>query len=289
MRIYYISFLLVSSFIVSCKMVHLGGNSYKRNDIQFDHTNKDTSIVILYSHAGDTYLDSLKKLFPLDHLFLNTDSELDRVKKILTWTHSQWEHDGHNEPKKSDAITILNEVKEGKRFPCFAFAIVLRDQLNANGFTARTVYLKTKNCETSRVPPGHVVTEVFLNSLHKWVFLDGQDGVLPLLNNKPLNAVEFQAEITKENTNLELYGLNDSSKIAEYYSWIYPYLFYLDTYLDNRYDNGNKAYTIQGKRSLMLVPIGAKKVQKIKFWNMYVDYCLYTNSLLDFYAAPVLK
>lgn len=61
---------------------------------------------------------------------------MQRILSILNWTHHQWKHDGNRSPKKNDAISILNEVKEGARFPCFAYAIVLRDQLTAHGFKA---------------------------------------------------------------------------------------------------------------------------------------------------------
>jgi len=87
--------------------------------------------------------------------------------------------------KTNDAISILKEAEEGRQFPCFAFAIVLRDQLNAMGFNARTVYLKSKNARRSKYPPGHVATEVYLNDLKKWVFIDGQFNVLPILDEIP--------------------------------------------------------------------------------------------------------
>ncbi|MCX2477238.1 hypothetical protein OQZ33_23090 [Pedobacter sp. MC2016-05] len=41
--------------------------------------------------------------------------------------------------------------------------------------------------------------------------------------------------------------------------------------------------TIDGKRSIMLVPQGAPELKSIEFWNSIVDYCIYTNNIIDFY------
>ena len=53
--------------------------------------------------------------------------DIKRVLSIMNWTHHQWKNDGAKTPKGSDAISILNEVKDGGPFPCSAYAIVLRD------------------------------------------------------------------------------------------------------------------------------------------------------------------
>jgi len=208
------------------------------------------------------------------------------VLSILNWTNSRWKHSGNHSPKKNDGISILDEAKSGGRFPCFAYAIVLRDQLNALGYKARTVYLKTQDATTRKSSPGHVATEVFLNDLKKWVFLDGQFNAMPTLDGIPLNAVEFQHAINHnyKQFKLESYGSEVVSK-RYYVNFVYDYLYYFDTSLDTRY-NVTERMKIDGKSSLMLVPKGSKKLDFINFWNMKVDYCVYTNSLMDFYESP---
>jgi len=190
--------------------------------------------------------------------------------------------------QNDDGISILKEAEAGGQFPCFAFAVVLRDQLNASGFKARTVYLKMKNAKNSKYPPGHVATEVYLNDLQKWIFIDGQFNVMPVFDETPLNAVEFQKAITNQENKLKLLSLNEIVKEEEYYSFVYPYLFYLDTTLDNKYNIDNQL-KINGKSSIMLVPLRAKNLTRINFWDMEIDNCIYTNSILDFYAEPILN
>lgn len=281
--------LLAAILIIftSCKTtLYFGDVYFESNNINYNHTDKNQEVQIIYQTEFSPYLERLRKEYPLDVLFEEGEPDTDRVLKILNWTNNRWKHNGRNSPKNNDAISILNEAKGGGQFPCFAFAIVLRDQLNASGYKARTVYLKTKDAKRSKYPPGHVATEVYLNDLKKWIFIDGQFNVMPTLDNIPINAVEFQNAITNQSNELEILSLNKIVKDGEYYSFVYPYLFYLDTFLDNRYDDIERPHKINGKTSIMLVPNGAKELKRINFWDMNIENCIYTNSILDFYSKP---
>jgi len=248
---------------------------------------EDSDIKIKYQQGESSYIQNLKKAYPLALSETATDQE--KVLQVLHWTNSRWKHSGNNSPKKNDAISILQEAEAGGRFPCFAYAIVLRDQLNALGYKARTVYLKTADAKTRKGSPGHVATEVFLNDLQKWVFIDGQFNVMPSLNGVPLNAVEFQNAISTDFDAFQLLSLasNDAKPSkTSYVEFVYDYLFYIDTTLDNRYEIDTR-HLIDGKASLMLVPSGAENLDYINFWEMDVKYCKYTTSAKTFYAKPL--
>ncbi len=286
MKVKLLILLPILIILTSCKpTLYFGEVYFESNKVNYNNTDRNNEIRIIYQSGFSPYLQELKAAYPLDDVFGEGESDTEKVLKVLNWTSSRWEHNGRNSPKKNDAISILKEAQAGGVFPYFAFAIVLRDQLNASGFKARTVYLKTKDAKKSKYPPGHVATEVYLNDLQKWIFIDGQFNVMPALDSTPINAVEFQHAITNQSNELKLLSINKLVKDSEYYSFVYPYLFYLDTVLDNRYDieSPNK---INGKSSVMLVPVGAKKLTRINFWNMNIDNCIYTNSILDFYAEP---
>jgi hypothetical protein len=258
---------------------------YPWDKVDYAESKKRKDLRFYYESAKNTYLDSLKKEYPIDKLIKDDRNDMQRVISILNWTHHQWKHDGNNSPKKDDAISILNEAKAGARFPCFAYAIVLRDQLTAHGFKTRTIYLKTKDAETRKSSPGHVATEVFLNDQKKWVFIDGQFNVMPTLKGKPLNAAEFQQALSNHYDQVVLTSKDKIDK-KEYVDFVYDYLYYFDTALDNRFIPAVERFKLDGKRSLMLVPTGAPNLQKITFWNSKVDYCIYTNSIKDFYTPP---
>ncbi|MFD2566741.1 transglutaminase domain-containing protein [Pseudotenacibaculum haliotis] len=250
---------------------------------------KNESVHIQYDKDRNApFLKELDQKYPITSYVSGYNTDLEKILSILNWTRSQWEHDGNQSPSKSDAITILDEVKAGSRFPCFAYAIVLKSQLENAGFKSRTVYLKTKDVETRRSSPGHVATEVYSEQYQKWIFIDGQFNVMPVLNSVPLNAVEFQQALTSEYDKVELHSKGKAVPKREYVSFVYDYLYYFDTSLDhrNRIGTKTKRHYIDGKGSLMLVPMGANNPTKIDFWNSTIDYCIYTNSLADFYAKP---
>jgi hypothetical protein len=261
------------------------GISFQTEQLNFENT-RNSEISIKYQTETSDYLDKLMAEYPLD--FIDSDlSDTEVVLAVLNWTNSRWNHNGNNSPSKNDAITILNEAEKGQQFPCFAYAIVLRDQLNALGYKTRTVYLKTQDAKNRKSPPGHVATEVYLNDLKKWAFIDGQFNVMPTLNNIPLNGVEFQDAIGNSYDQFKLLSLSTVKTTKKsYVNFVYDYLYYFDTSLDNRYEKDER-HLIDSKRSIMLVPKGAENLKHIDFWDMDVNYCVYTHSLEDFYAKPI--
>lgn len=264
----------------------ISASPYIWDHVVYDNGAARSDLKFYFPGKEDAYSDLLRKQYPLDAVIAKDKSDTERVLSILNWTQHQWKHDGSNAPKGSDGISILNEVKAGGRFPCFAYAIVLRDQLIAYGFPARVLYLKTKDAEVRKDSPGHVATEVYLKDLKKWVFLDGQFNVMPMLNGKPLNAVEFQQALSN-NYDKVILGSRDKVSKRNYTEFVYDYLYYFDTAVDNRIAPAGGLAKVDGKSSVMLVPAGAPDLKKISFWNSDVNYCLYTRSLGDFY--PVLN
>jgi hypothetical protein len=260
------------------------GIEFEKDQLNFS-SSRNSDLVTKYPLEKSDYLEKLKQTYPLEFTDDKTnDTEV--LLQVLNWTNSRWEHNGNNSPSKNDAITILNEANQGQQFPCFAYAIVLRDQLSALGYKARTIYLKTKDAANRKGPPGHVATEVYLEDLQKWVFVDAQFNVMARLNNIPLNAIEFQDAISNHYDQFELQSLsNEKVSKKSYVNFVYDYLYYFDTSLDNRYEKEER-HLIDGKRSIMLVPLGAENLTHIDFWDMEVDYCVYTHSKSDFYAKP---
>ena len=253
-------------------------------ELSYSTTKSNPNNKILYTNDSEkSYLDSLKSKYPIN--FKNSKTQIDKVLTILNWTRSQWEHRGDVSPKKNDAISILNEVKEGGRFPCFAYGIVLASQLKVSGFKSRVIYLKTKDIATSMQGGGHVATEVFIDELQKWVFVDAQFNAMPFLNNVPLNAVELQNAIRTDFNNLEFRSLDRIDKI-NYTNFVQPYLFYFDCSFDQRESVMTERNKVNGKKSLMLVPLGTENPTSMLVWNSKINYCEYTNSISDFYAKP---
>lgn len=254
-------------------------------EAKYSSDTRNDEFKFLYEENNDNeYLTKLRNQYQLDQVVQEADSDTERVLKILNWVHNRWKHDGNNEPSKNDAISILEEAKEGKNFRCVEYGIVASACLNAIGLKARVLSLMTEDVETRQYGAGHVVTEVFLNDLQKWVFIDGQWNVMPVLNGIPLNGVEFQKAIANNYNKLEIKSLSEVSK-RNYVTWVYPYLYFFNVGFDNREGIGFERLLINDKSRIILVPVGGTepKVFQIKH---PIEYALYTNSLLDIYDSP---
>ncbi len=260
-------------------------NGLDLEKLTFDSTTRDDKLKYIYEENQDSpYLRKLRAEYPIDSLANLGNTELDKARIIASWVHNLWEHDGQNVPEKNDALYILEEVKKGKRFRCVEYGIVTTACLNAIGLKSRTLSLRTKDAETRPTGAGHVVMEVFLNDLNKWIMIDPQYDLIVHLNNIPLNAVELQEAIT-QNKPLEFWTSEEGSQVI-YIPWIYPYLYYFTFPFDNRENiSSDERLLINGKSNIMLVPIGAKEPKV--FQKLYpIDYCIYTHSINDFYREP---
>jgi hypothetical protein len=265
-------------------------NTASRSTLRYNRQCLPDSLQFFFNKdvASVAYYEKVRQQYPIDSCIATAKDDATRVLNLMHWTHLQWKHNGGQAPQKNDALSILEEAKTGKGFPCFAYAEVLRASLNAVGIPTRRLALKTKNVETDQYASGHVVNEAYLRDLKKWVFLDPQEDIMPFLHGKPLNAVELQQILTTHYDKVELRSLSAISKPA-YVDFVYPYLYYFDAAFDQRYGEVQKI-SFGGMTSLMLVPEGSKNPVKAGFYNnQLINYCVYTNCLQDFYKVPSLR
>src|SRR5688572_14288990 len=118
--------------------------------IKFDEKNRKPAYVFKYENQpeNNTFLKQLRTEYDLDEVIKGAKTDTEKALKIMNWVHNQWKHNGSNQPTKSDALTILQEAKEGKMFRCVEYGIVTASALNAIGLRSRVLALKTKDVET---------------------------------------------------------------------------------------------------------------------------------------------
>ncbi|WP_029904518.1 transglutaminase family protein [Prevotella sp. 10(H)] len=263
-------------------------NGMEKNNISFDRINKNSQFRFIYEKGeNNPYLQKLRAEYPIDSIASKGATDIEKVRHIASWVHNLWKHDGYNEPKQSDALYILEQVKQGQRFRCVEYGIVTTACLNSIGLPSRTLALKTKDVETRPSGAGHVVLEVFLKDLNKWVMVDPQWDAIAYLDGVPLNAVEFQEAVTHKK-DVDIKSSDKEISKEQYKSWIYPYLYYFSYKFDNRENISREdRFTIDGKTDIMLVPVGVKKPTVFQ-GRFPINYCIYTNSIQDFYGAPEL-
>jgi len=261
-------------------------NEMELTAISFTGTGDPGHRIIYDTNPDSPYLTTLREKYKLGKLCARAHTYFDKVLTISGWVNRLWKHNGSNEPKKSDALSILEEVEQGAEFQCVEYGIVTAACLKALGLPARVLALKTKDVATRPSGAGHVVMEVYLNDLQKWIMVDPQFDAIVLKDCIPLNAVEIQAAATN-GEKLTILTSNPDTPVEYYISWVYPYLYYFDTPFDNREDiKKDERHKVNGKTNLMLVPTGAP--EPVIFQNrIKINWCEYTRSITDFYAPPL--
>lgn len=283
-----ISFLLFSSCSSVYQMLHILPASVVK-EIRFSQDAANARYTFWYPDTtSNLYLRELRNQYHLTTLIQQEHNDIGKIKVILDWTSKQWKHNGSNTPTMQDALTILKEAHEGKQFRCVEYGVVVTTALNSIGFSARTLGLKTRDVEKVKYAAGHVVSEVYSAELKKWMYIDPQFNIIPVLDETPLNAVEFQKEIYAKNIRLKLINLQGelSEKEAEkYINWVGKYLFYFDILFDQQTMNNDKRKNIDGMTKLTLVPVG-KKEPHIFQRKGKINNSFYSCSLRDFYRIP---
>lgn len=284
----FISSVLFSSCSSFFQLVNVSPSS-RLEEISFTSGLPDPKYQFFYADTvSNDYLRKLRNDYQLEQLVSGCKADTGKILNVLNWTSQQWEHNGSNTPTKSDAVTILKEAQEGKQFRCVEYGIVANTALNSLGIRARILGLKTRDVEKVRRGAGHVVAEVYSKDLDKWIYIDPQFNIMPVLNGTPLNGVEFQQAIYRRDSGLKL--INRQGEIGEpdaenYIKWVGKYLYYFDILFDQQNLNSEKYHSVNGKTKLMLVPAGSPEPDV--FQRKYpINYCHYTHSLNDFYQKP---
>jgi len=264
------------------KMNLFENNNFVINNPNYSYESNNDFEIGTLSFFNEDYLNKLKNKYKLDKLVSLCNNDFDKVLEVTKWVSNLWHHDGLNQPEKNDPLFILDEVVENnKQFRCVEYGIVIYGCLTALGIPSRKLALKTADVESREYGAGHVVTEVYLFDLKKWIFVDGQFGVIPTYNNIPLNAVEFGAVLSADKNiflNLRFIRLQNNNNFSakKYLSFVKEYLYYLDfAYLAKPLD-------IDSIKRVMLTPTGSKNptVFQIKY---PLDIDFYTHSVIDFY------
>lgn len=179
----------------------------------------------------------LRELYRLDTLIANKPTQLQKQMSAMNWVHNLWVHDPMNVCKSLDALSILKEVKAGKRFRCVEYAVVLSEVLSALGFPARAIELNKEGMSFG-VGKSHAVTEVWNDDYRKWIMLDPQNNAIWTKKDTILSAFDIHkyfvgkdsASLNKVSASLYPSKWRDSKFNPQ--EWI-KYFYYLSY----RYDN----------------------------------------------------
>ena len=119
-------------------------------------------------------------------------NDFDTVKNMLDWVSESVLHRGNYDNSDSqDAINLLEKAyKTQYGVNCLSLSIILCECLLAVGMRARVMYMMPENVEDT---DNHVVVEVFLQEMKKWIMLDPTYGSYCMNRDKePLNLYELR-------------------------------------------------------------------------------------------------
>lgn len=282
-----IALVLFALALASCTALRILP-SERIGPIAFATAAPDTALRFYHATPGNSpALTTLRTRYALDSVAAQGSDELGRILAILAWTRSRWEHDGSHQPSAANALTILSEAEQGAQFRCVEYGIVLKSALAAIGQPARTLGLKTRDVERTRIGAGHVCTEVWSRTWQKWIVVDGQFGLLPTALGRPLNAVELQAALVD---GVPVQCINAQGPVPaelqeRYLRFIAKYLYFFDTRFDQRELPTDSLWRHHGKLGLTLVPLGATPPARFQR-RAPINYLHPTHTLGDFYRAP---
>jgi hypothetical protein len=200
------------------------------------------------------------------------------VIETCSWVNGLWQHCGDGSADLEDPLGIIEHARAGGQFRCAEYSAVLAGCLNALGIPARLLALKKRTVETDESLAGHVGAEAYLAKLCRWVFLDPQFDFVACRDDSPLDAAGLGAALG-ERDEVSNAG-KDVGELGGYLGWLGPYLYYLDTRLDNRIGASDRSL-----HSIMLVPAGAPKPTVMqRRWP--IEHMTYIDDRDDFYPTP---
>jgi hypothetical protein len=223
------------------------------------------------------YLKQLSDRSGNDLKFIDMSNDFEKSKYLCAWAHSQWQHNGYNTPFREDPVSILSEAKEGKRFRCVEYSIILHAILCTVGIKGRVLYLRTEDVESRKIGAGHVVVEAFTEMQKKWIMFDPQNNAYAEAEGMPLNALELGMALENAPESVSFPGKGRYFR-NKYIQFIRPYLYYFHTDIKMAYPQNYP------RTQVALMPIGSKVPEK--FQGIPLDEVLIpTNSYSSFYPG----
>lgn len=220
-------------------------------------------------------LVELRREFDLDPVVAGAKDDYERLQRLTAWASRRWTH-GPGRPSHDDPLTILREAKQGKRFLCVHYSMVLAAAARAYGMPARVLGLMPADVGTN--DNDHVAVEVWVARWKKWVLADGQFGTIATLDGTPLNAAELRNAVAVESRALACSV--GAAACRRWTNWIAPYAYHLGVWQDQR------LFEHEARAQLILSPLGAARPVKVRNGVDFFRRATFTTNADLFYAPP---
>lgn len=137
----------------------------------YDQTHTDLPAFV-YDTPADSLLQRTRRLLKVDSI-AGQGSDIDRMKRIMTWLHDHIRHDGSSDwPKCAYNAPDLYALAQSEKrsYNCRFMAIMLCEMYQSVGIPAR--YLVCVPKDYTEDSDCHVICVAWSDSLQKWVWMD---------------------------------------------------------------------------------------------------------------------
>lgn len=158
----------------------------------------------------------LRTRYHLDTIAGDSKSEIDQLIELRNWVHGRWEPDCCDQPRRFDALSILDAAERGQRFRNVEYAIVLTQVYRAMRYCSRFVRFQGEGGD-------YAVTEVFAPQLGKWVLMDAQHATHVSLDGKLLSAIEVRDALAAGkalDAHVDTDQIDDATQLVDVFDFI---------------------------------------------------------------------
>lgn len=248
-----------------------------------------------YAPPKDSALAALRKGLKLDSI-AGGGADVTRVLRLLHWMHDLVPHDGNQDnPAVKNAMSLIAVCRrENRGLNCRGLAIALNECYLALGYPSRYVTCLPK--DSLHVDPDcHVINQVYLRSLKKWVWIDPtNDAYVMDEHGQLLNIEEVRQRLIDHRPLIVNPDANWNHKSAvlknDYlYNYMAKNLYILQCPVTSGYDLETKAQD-KTYAYIELIPLDYfrqgpdKEEEKRPMNGRYINY--HTNNAAKFWAAP---
>jgi hypothetical protein len=156
---------------------------------------KSNEIFMAWEDLRSPRCEEFRKRYKLDEVIAGAQDDWQAILAIRHWVKSSLQIENrHPTETRGDAFAIMEAARNGGKFHCGHFCVVLNAALNSCGYVSRRVY-----CSPGRkTDEAHATNEVWVNKLAKWVMIDAKYDQYFAKDGMPLSALEIRDEVIKD-------------------------------------------------------------------------------------------
>lgn len=216
---------------------------------------RDDGKDITINYLLDADYNDLCESYKLNEI-AGTKTDFDKAVNLLNWISSNTYHYGNYDNHVTNKATELFHYALGKGekygINCRSLSLALTECLLAIGIKARTIYIMPFSPYDF---DNHVVCEVWISEMDKWIMLDPTYNLYASFNNMPLNIYELRGLLANQE---EVYYNNEANyngtpinkdELTTYYAKDLFRFMLSDI-------QGSNSENIEGRRLINITPCG---------------------------------